>query len=62
MDPLNTIGGIGGTSGIILGCAFLIYKFCKGRRFHTKSGCIDIQLSAEVRQEPDPEPESKEAD
>ena len=64
MDPLNTIGGIGGTSGIILGCAFLIYKFCKGRRFHSKSGCIDIQLSAEVRQEAErgQEPEeSKEA-
>ena len=64
MDPLNAIGGIGGTSGIVLGCAFLVYKFCKGRRLHTKSGCIDIQLSAEVEQETErkQDPESKEDD
>jgi len=58
MDTLSTISGIGGIGGVTLGIAFIIYRCCKGRRFHSKSGCIDISLSAEVRPE-DPE-ESKE--
>ena len=48
MDTLSTIGGISSAGGVILGCGFLIYRCCKGRRFHSKSGCIDISLSAEV--------------
>jgi len=58
MDLFNTIAGLSGAGGVILGCGFLIYRCCKGRRFHSKSGCIDIDLSNDVHPE-DPE-ESKE--
>lgn len=51
MDVFSTISGIGGLGSIVLGCAFLLFKCCKGRKFHTKSGCIDIELSAEVSPE-----------
>ena len=57
MDMLSTISGIGGIGGVTLGVAFIIYRCCKGRRFHSKSGCIDINLSSEVSPEPE---ESKE--
>jgi len=57
MDLLSTISGIGGAGGIIIAVSFLIYRCCKGRRIRSKSGCISIDLSNEVR--PDPE-ESKE--
>lgn len=60
MDLLSTISGISGIGGVTLGVVFIIYKCCKGRRLHTKSGCIDINLSAEVRPE-DPQEESKES-
>ena len=48
MDLFSTIAGLSGAGGVALGCGFLLYRCCKGRRFHSKSGCIDIQLSAEV--------------
>jgi len=61
MDLLSTISGIGGIGGVTLGVAFIIYKCCKGRRLHTRSGCIDINLSAEVTPDnPHPHEDSKE--
>jgi len=57
MEALSTISGIGGAGTIILGCSFLLYRCCKNRRFHSKSGCIDIQLSSD---QVHPEIESKE--
>lgn len=57
MDTLSAISGLGGSAGVVLGVAFIFYRCCKGRRLHTKSGCIDINLSSEIR----PEPEEKES-
>jgi len=57
MDVFSVISSIGGIGTIILGCAFLLYKCCKNRRFHSKSGCISIDLSNDVHPEPE---ESKE--
>jgi len=57
MEALSMISGIGGVGAIILGCSILLYKCCRGRRFHSKSGCIDIQLSSD---QVHPEIESKE--
>ena len=57
MDVFTAISGIGGVGAIILGCSILLYKCCRGRRIHTKSGCISIDLSNDVH--PHPEQETK---
>jgi len=48
MDLLSTVAGLGGAGGVIIGVVFIIYKCCKGKKFHSKSGCISIDLSNEV--------------
>jgi len=58
MDVISMVTGLGGIGGVAFGISFLLYKCCRGRRFHSKSGCIDITVSAEVH----PEQDSKESE
>ena len=41
---LTSLAG-GGIGTITLGALFIVYRICKGRKFHTKSGCIELDIT-----------------
>jgi len=45
-DGFSMLQGLagGGIGACVLGCSFILYKCCQGRKCHSKSGCIDINI------------------